>query len=155
MHALHRDTKMRILALLAALLFGIPAAHAQSSAGQAVTGYLDANGKFVQYGASSGGGSAVVPAPMNVVSLDVSSVTTGGTAVTALLATHANHGGFLVTANAAGICVNSAGGAAGTSTSGDTICVGQNIPYSIPPTANAISVNSSASSVTFAGNGLN
>ena len=40
MRALHRDIQMRILALLAALLFGIPAAHAQSSAAQVVTGYL-------------------------------------------------------------------------------------------------------------------
>lgn len=65
MLALHRETQMRILALLVALLLGIPAAQAQSTASQVVTGYLTNVGCpsptspqaycFVQYGAGGGG----------------------------------------------------------------------------------------------------
>ena len=157
MHAPHRETSMKILALLAALFLAIPSAdYAQSTAGPVVTGYQDANGRFVQYGSGSGGvASNVTPGSMNVVALDIDSVTTGTTAVVALNAGHAVHGGFLITSNSAGICVDSSGDAgAGTATAGNTICVNPNVPYYIPPTTNAISVNSTASSVTFAGNGL-
>ena len=88
-----------------------------------------------------------------IVPLDISSVTTGGTAVSALSAGHATAGGFLVTSNAAGICVNQVG-AAGTATSGNTQCVAQNQAFALVPSAAAVSVNSSASSVTFGGEGL-
>ena len=143
---------------------GVPGAYYPGTGCNAATIYtaqgvrpvtVDANGNLCT---SSSGTTTitgnVTPGSLNVQALDVSTVTTGTTAVTALTAGHAIHGGFLVTANIAGICVNVAGGAAGTATSGNTICVPQNVPYTIPPTTNAVSVNSGASSVTFAGNGL-
>ena len=88
----------------------------------------------------------------NIISLDIATVTTGGTAVNALSAGHAVCGGFVVTSNSAGICVNQKG-TAGTATLGDTACVAANVPYYLAPTANAISVNSTSSSVSLGGNG--
>lgn len=93
------------------------------------------------------------PGVLTVVPLDIASVTTGGVAVTALNAGHATAGGVLVTANPAGMCVSLIG-AAGTVTSGNTICVAANQPYYVPPTAGAVSANSTSSSVLLAGNGL-
>ena len=92
---------------------------------------------------------------LTIVPLDVSSVTTGGTAVTALNAGHATAGGFIVTANAAGICVDqrtTAGTATGTPSS--TTCVAQNQVFNLVPNPGAVSVNSTASSVPFGGEGL-
>ena len=97
-------------------------------------------------------GVPVVPGSLTVVALDIASVTTGGVAVNALSATHAARGGYVITAHAAGICVNVLG-SAGTATTGSTTCVPSNTPYRIPPTATAVSVNSSASSVLIAGYG--
>lgn len=114
----------------------------------------NAAGQWVPASAAVSIPSATTPGSLTITALDVASVTTGGTAVNALSAGHASKGGFLITANAAGICVN-VRGTAGTATSGDTICVVANQSYTIPPTTNAISVNSSASTVTLAGNGLN
>jgi hypothetical protein len=94
------------------------------------------------------------PSTRTIVPLDISAVTTAGTAVTALSAGHAAAGGFLVTSNAAGLCVNQVG-AAGTATSGNTTCVAQNQMYSLVPSGNAVSVNSAASSVAIGGEGLN
>lgn len=87
------------------------------------------------------------------ISLDVATVTTGGTPVTAINAGHAVCGGVLVTSNAAGMCVNQ-NGDAGTATAGDTICVAQNVPYYVIPSAKAVSVNSTASSVAIGGYGF-
>jgi cyanophycinase-like exopeptidase len=87
------------------------------------------------------------------VSLRIASVTTGGTAVAALNAGDAVCGGFIVTANAAGMCVNQ-NGAAGTASSGDTVCVAQNVIFPLFPSSGAVSVNSSASTVALAGYGL-
>lgn len=104
---------------------------------------------------ASGAASVIIsPGTMAPTALDVATVTTGGAAVNALAAGHATKGGFLVTANAAGMCVNQIG-AAGTATSGNTVCVAQNQRYNLVPSTGAVSVNSSASAVTLAGEGLN
>jgi hypothetical protein len=97
--------------------------------------------------------TVTVPGSLQIVPLDISAVTTGGVAVTALNAGNAAAGGWVVTSNAAGICVN-VNGAAGTATAGDTTCVAANQAYYIPPTSHPVSVNSSASSVNFGGNGF-
>lgn len=147
--------------VLAALMLGAcqPATAAvwYDSAGNGV----DANGIYTQ----NPGGIAVpvspsAPMPVSsspgartIVPLDVATVTTGGTAVTALNAGHATAGGFLVTSNAAGICVSQAG-TAGTATSGSTQCVAANQRYNLVPSANAVSVNSTASAVAVGGEGL-
>lgn len=124
------------------------------SSGQQVT-YVDSNGNLcTNVGSVSVTIGAVKPGSLTIVALDISSVTTGGTAVNALSATHSSAGGFVMTANAAGICINQIGGAAGTSTSGSTTCVAQNQPYYIAPSANAVSVNSTASGVALAGYGF-
>ena len=95
------------------------------------------------------------PANRTIVPLDISSVTTGGVAVTALSAGHATAGGWIMTANKAGICVDqttTAGTVTGTpSTTG---CVAGNAPFYLVPSSHAVSVNSSASSVSFGGEGL-
>lgn len=95
------------------------------------------------------------PGPYTIVPLDVATVTTGSTAVTALTAGHATAGGFIMTANAAGICVDqhtTAGTATGTPST--TTCVPQNLVFSLVPSVSAVSVNSTASSVALGGEGL-
>lgn len=96
------------------------------------------------------GKEATSPSSIIVTSLDVSTV--AGSAVNALTAGHAGKGGFIVTSNAAGVCINQVG-AAGTATSGDTTCVAQNQPYYLAPSGNAVSVNSTGNPVTIAGYG--
>ena len=94
--------------------------------------------------------------PYKIIPLTVSTVTTGGTAVTAIAATGARCGGYLVTSNAAGICVDqttTAGTVTGTPST--TSCVAANTPFYLVPSVNAVSVNSPSSSVNFAGEGLN
>lgn len=135
---------------------GRAAAQSGSTAQPVIPGYNYVGGTcptnmvcFQPFGPS---GTPSKPASLTILPLDISSVTTGGTAVNALAAGHASAGGFVVTSNAAGICINERG-AAGTASSGDTACVAQNQPYYLAPTSNAISVNSSSSSVTLAGYG--
>lgn len=104
--------------------------------------------------APSRAATVTVPGSLLVVPLDVATVTTGGTAVTALTSGHASAGGFLVSSNAAGICVNQQG-VAGTATTSGTVCVVQNQVYKLVPSNNPVSVNSTGSAVAFGGEGLN
>jgi hypothetical protein len=92
--------------------------------------------------------------PFTIVPLDTATVTTGGVAVTALAPGHASAGGFLVTSNAAGICVDqstTAGTVTGTPST--TVCVVQGQVYNIVPSGNVVSVNSAAPGVSLAGEG--
>jgi len=92
---------------------------------------------------------------LTVVPLDVGTVATGGTAVTALAAGHATAGGFVGTSNAAGICVDqyqTAGTVTGTPST--TWCVYPGQPYALVPSTHAVSVNSTASGVSIVGEGL-
>lgn len=104
-----------------------------------------------------GGGTASIGTikgtPLTQVALDVSSVATGGTAVTALSSGHASAGGWLQNpaAATASLCV-SLTGTATTSTPSTCLAPGQG--FSIPPTAGAVSVISSDSAHGFAGQGL-
>jgi hypothetical protein len=91
--------------------------------------------------------------PFSPLTLDVATVTTGGTAVTAVAALHAVRGGFIYTTNSAGICVNILG-VATTTDGGNTACVAQGVRYSIPPTYGAVSVNSTGSGVALTGYGF-
>ena len=96
------------------------------------------------------------PGPYSVIPLDASTVTGNGTATTVLNARHVIAGGTLVTANAAGICIDqftTAGTATGTPAT--TVCVAQNQPYYLVPSFGPVSVNSTASSVAVGGFGLN
>lgn len=92
-----------------------------------------------------------------IVPFTVASVTTSGTAVTALTSGQRTAGGYLITANAVGMCV-SENGTAGTTTayaSGvETVCVPANTRYTLAASTNAVSVNALGTSVAFSGYGL-
>ena len=154
-----RKLYVLLLAFLLPLL--LPSdARAQSTADQVVPGYVTTTGCpgglpscWKPYD-TTGAGIPTTPGPSSVTptSLDISTV--AGSAVNALSAGHATKGGFVVTSNAAGICVNQKG-AAGTASNGDTACVAQNQPYYLAPSAGAVSVNSTGNPVTLAGYGYN
>ena len=90
------------------------------------------------------------------VPLDVATVTTG-TPATVLSVNHRTAGGFLITSNAAGMCI-SENGTAGTATASiagvATVCVAANQPYTLVPSANAVSVTSTGTGVAISGFGL-
>ena len=104
----------------------------------------------------TGGTVTVNPGQRTLVPLDIASVTTGGSAVTALAAGHATAGGFIynpVVATVA-LCINQIGVASGVSSAGNTTCIQPGQPYNIVPSANAVSVISSDSTHAFSGMGL-
>lgn len=109
-------------------------------------------------GSSSGVAEPVVTTPgqRTQVTLDAKTVTTGGTAVTAIAIGHRTAGGFLQ--NPAGatvaLCINEIGIATGTTSSGDTTCIPPGTPYNVAPAAGAVSVISSDSSHPFSGYGM-
>lgn len=108
------------------------------------------NGTFAVQAATS-------PAARTLVTLDVKTVTTGGTAVTAISAGHRTAGGFLQNPIGATIalCVNEIGTATGTTSSGDTTCIQPGQSYTVSPASTAVSVISSDSTHPFSGYGLN
>lgn len=100
----------------------------------------------------------VVPAPgaRTLITLDIKTVTTGGTAVTALSSGHKSAGGFIQNPPTAtvNLCLNEIGTATGTTSSGDTTCVIPGQSYILTPSSGAVSVISSDSSHPFSGMGL-
>jgi len=92
---------------------------------------------------------------LTIVALDIATVTTGGTAVTALTAGHRTAGGWLQNPATATIfmCINEIGTATGTSSSGNTTCIAPGQSYNLAPSANAVSVITSDSAHPFAGQG--
>jgi hypothetical protein len=94
---------------------------------------------------------------LTLVALDVSTVTTGGTAVVALTAGHRNKGGWLQNPVGATIalCVNEIGTASGTTSAGSTTCIQPGQSYSLTPSTAAVSVISSDSTHPFSGVGIN
>lgn len=99
--------------------------------------------------------TVVVPGTLTINPLDVATVTTGGTAVTALTAGHRTAGGWLYNPSTATInlCINEAGAASGTTTAGSLICIPPDRTYNLTPSANAVSVVSSDSAHPFGGFG--
>lgn len=100
---------------------------------------------------------ATVVGQRTIIALDVSTVTTGGTAVTALIAGHRTAGGFLFNPKGATIdlCINEQGTASGTTSSGALTCVPPGAVYNLVPAAGAVSVITSDSTHPFSGEGLN
>lgn len=98
-----------------------------------------------------------VPGKVTLVPLDVATVTTGGTAVTALTVNHRTRGGWLYNpANATiSLCINEVATASGTATAGSLICISADRTYTLAPSANAVSVVTSDSAHPFAGYGYN
>lgn len=91
-----------------------------------------------------------------LVPLDVSTVTTGGTAVTALSSGHRAAGGLIQ--NPAGalapLCVSETGTASGTVSAGSTTCLAPGFTYKISAAPGAVSVISSDSGHAFSGYGI-
>lgn len=96
------------------------------------------------------------PSARTIVALDVATVTTGGTAVTALTAGHRSAGGFLYNPIGATInlCINEQTTASGTTSAGGLTCIQPGQAYTLAPSANAVSVVTSDSSHPFSGEGL-
>lgn len=97
------------------------------------------------------------PGARTIVPLDVATVTTGGTAVTALAAGNKTAGGFLQNPKGATVdlCINEQGTASGTTSAGATTCISPGQTYSLTPSAGAVSVVTSDSAHPFSGYGLN
>ena len=95
------------------------------------------------------------PSARTLVTLDVKTVTTGGTAVTAIASGHRTAGGFLQNPPTAtvNLCINEIGTATGTTSSGDTTCIVPGQSYTVAATSGAVSVISSDSSHPFSGYG--
>jgi hypothetical protein len=157
---------MRIFAIVALLL--LPAiAQAQprqvvATCGAGVTLHVGdgSNGTIDTTGAdcvTGGSGGTITPGLLTIVPLDVATVTTGGTAVTALAAGHRNKGGFLLNPAAATInlCINEQTTASGTVSAGGLVCIAPSQSYTLSPSALGVSVVTSDSAHPFAGQGLN
>lgn len=102
------------------------------------------------------GGIPTASGSRTLVTLDIKTVTTGGTAVTAIAAGNRAAGGFLQNPPTATInlCVNEIGTATGTASSGDTTCIIPGQGYVVAPAAGAVSVVSSDAAHPFSGYGL-
>lgn len=98
--------------------------------------------------------TGATPGSRTIVPLDVATVTTGGTAVTALTAGHRSAGGFIQNPGAVSLCINEIGTAAGTTSAGNTTCIAQGQTYNLSATTGAVSVISSDSAHPFSGYGL-
>lgn len=91
-----------------------------------------------------------------VLPLDISTVTTGGTAVTAISANHRTAGGKIqnpVTATI-DLCINEIDTASGTTSAGNTTCIPPGYLYRVSPSSNAVSVISADSAHPFSGEAL-
>ena len=96
------------------------------------------------------------PGEITLVPLDVAIVTTGGTAVTALISGHRTAGGWIsnpVTATQ-NLGINEIGTASGTTSSGNTTFIVPGQTYTLSASTNAVSVISSDSSHAFSGYGF-
>lgn len=92
-----------------------------------------------------------------LVPLDVATVTTGGTAVTALLAGHKTNGGWIQNPIGAttNLGINEIGTATGTTSNGNTTFIIPGGVYQLAPSGDAVSVITSDSAHPFSGMGFN
>jgi hypothetical protein len=129
---------------------------ASYSAGSVYPTTQTTTGLLCGVGGSSSAPIYVKPAPLTIVTLDVKTVTTGGTAVNAISAGHRTAGGFLQNPIGASValCINEIGTASGTTSSGDTTCIQPGQSYTVAPASTAVSVITSDSSHPFSGYGL-
>lgn len=93
---------------------------------------------------------------LTLVPLDVATVTTGGTAVTALTAGHRAAGGWIKNPENASVNlgINEIGTASGTTSAANTTFIVPGQTYSLAPSGNAVSVITSDSSHPFSGMGF-
>lgn len=158
--------KMRKIVAAALLLVFVTPAFAQTQTG-VIPGFMAAAGTdgcpssnacFVPYSAAFPFPvTPTAPGQRTIVPLDVATVTTGGTAVNALIAGHRTAGGFLYNPIGATInlCINEQGVASGTTSAGALTCIQPGQSYTLAPAAGAVSVVTSDSSHPFSGYGLN
>jgi hypothetical protein len=164
-----RDSMNMNIIKLSALLFVAFAAQAQAQTAIRITNcgdatppagasqtYMDAKGNLCT--SSSGGtGSAVTTTPgaRTIITLDIKTVTTGGTAVTAIAAGNRTAGGYIQNPPTAtvNLCYNEIGTAVGTVTNGDTICIVPGASVVFFASGNAVSVITSDSAHAFGGYG--
>lgn len=101
---------------------------------------------------------ATDPGQRTIVPLNVSTITTGGTAVTALTPNHRTAGGYLANPKAATVdlCVNEQTTASGTTTGAQSglYCIVPGGSYNLAPSALGVSVITSDSTHPFAGYGM-
>lgn len=99
---------------------------------------------------------ATAPGQRSLVTLDIKTVTTGGTAVAAIAAGNRTAGGLLCNPVGATINlgINEIGTAVGTTASGDTSFIVPGQCYNVAPASTAVSVISSDSTHPFSGYGL-
>jgi hypothetical protein len=95
------------------------------------------------------------PASYTLVALGVATVTTGGTAVTALSAGQRTAGGWICNPVGAtvNLGINEIGTATGTTSAGSTTFIAPGQTYTLAPSVNAVSVISSDSAHAFSGMG--
>lgn len=100
--------------------------------------------------------TVVEPGVLVINPLAIATVTTGGTAVTALNAGQRNAGGWIQNPWTATInlCINEAGTASGTTSAGSTTCIIPGQSYSLTPSAAPVSVISSDTAHPFSGFGF-
>lgn len=146
-----------MIRLLLCLLLLAPLAAQAQTANQVTPGYLSTTCPgvgpcFMPYGS----GVPTKSATQTIVPLDVSTVTTGGTAVTALAAGHRTAGGWIQNPSTATInlCINEVGTASGTTSAGSLTCIVPGQTYNLAAAAGAVSVISSDSSHPFSGYGF-
>jgi hypothetical protein len=96
-----------------------------------------------------------MPTPLTIYPLDVSTVTTGGTAVTAIAAGGHARGGFIMNpvGAAQNLCINEAGTST-TTAGGSIVCIAAGVVYTLSPSNGPVSVISSDSAHPFSGYGL-
>lgn len=105
---------------------------------------------------ASNAATPTVPGSLVLVPLDAATVTTGGVAVTALIAGHRTAGGFLLNpiGATANLCINEQGTAAGTTSAGSLVCIVPGAIYNLAPNPGPVSVVTTDSAHPFAGEGF-
>jgi hypothetical protein len=99
--------------------------------------------------------TVTTPGSVTINPLDISTVTTGGTAVQAINPGHRSAGGWIQNPSTATIslCVNELAAAVGTTSSGSLTCLTPGQSYVLAPNPGSVSVISSDSSHPFSGQG--
>lgn len=96
--------------------------------------------------------TVTTPGPVTLAPLDVSTVTTGGTAVTAIVAGGRTAGGWIANPASASapLCISELATATTTS-AGTTTCIAAGTSYVVAPANGPVSVNSTAAGLVFSG----
>jgi hypothetical protein len=94
--------------------------------------------------------------PQTLFPFDVATVTTGGTAVTAIASSHRTAGGWIYNPSTATInlCINEMAVASGTTSAGSLTCITPGTTYIVAPGVGPVSVISSDSAHPFSGLGM-